>query len=116
MPPKTRGRTSDLPWTLDPEQKQALKDVIEDVDPSYVDLIAGKIASRISGGAPATRRGSPVSMHEVRPSIGSEMGGMGFDFVSWVRQHPYKLIALSLGLVGGSFVFMRGVDYYFGKK
>ena len=120
MDPKTRkrasGRTSDIPWSLDPESRQALKETVENVDPNYVDLITEKIAKRLSGNMPVGRQGRTMPVHNVRPSIGSEMGGMGFDLVSWIRQHPYKAIALVLGLTGGAFVFVRGVDYTFGKK
>ena len=109
---KSKSR-SGLPWQLDGPSKQAIKDAVENADPHYVDMLAGRIAQKLG-----TRTGTPsvIPAREARPTIVSEMGGMGFDLASWIHQHPYKLIAMGLGLAGGVFVFIRGINYYFGKK
>ncbi len=98
-----------LPWTLDAQSQQAIRNAVENADPQYVDMLAARIAQKLPIQQIMPARGA-------RPTISSEMGGMGLDLVSWVRQHPYKLVAMGLGLAGGVFVFIKGINYYFSRK
>jgi len=100
-----------IPWKLDESSRKALAETIEQTDPEYVNMLVDKVAGRI---AHSNRGTSPT--RQARPSISNEMGGLGFDLVHWIRQHPYKLIALGLGLAGGTFLFVKGVNYVLGRK
>ena len=113
-----------IPWALDESSKQAIKSAVENADPKYVDMLAGKIAGRIAHGRVANQASNQVSNYggtslarQTQPEgISSELGGMGLDLISWVHYHPYKLIMLGLGLAGGTFLFIKGVDHLLERK